>query len=157
METDPEQFEQLQRLLKLKRYETPPPRFFASFSQQVVSKISQPEITRGAAWWERLGFDFDLKPALVCVFGIAVCGFLSIGVITSLRLQDETAPRTGTDSMAATSLRSFGEQPPNSVASLEEASASTVPVIEPTPSSSPFNQFAFRAQKVDFKVGFGGN
>lgn len=158
MSPEPEDFEQLQRLMKLKRYEQPPPRYFHGLSERVASRITvsnpfEPELT----WWERLGFDFDLKPALVCIFGVAICGFLSAGVITSLHLQGEAPPRTGNDMIAMTSLGSPLTETEPTGGFTEEVSGSTVPVINPTASSSPFNRFAFRAEKVGFKVGFGGN
>ena len=158
MSPEPEDFEQLERLMKLKRYEQPPPRYFQGLSERVASRICvsnsfQPELT----WWERLGFDFDLKPALVCILGIAICGFLSAGVITSLRLQGEGPPRTGNDMIAMTSLGSPLTEPEPTSGFTEEVAGSTVPVINPAASSSPFNRFSFRAEKAGFKVGFGGN
>ena len=158
MNPEPEDFEQLQRLLKLKRYEQPPPRYFRGLSERVATRITvfRPSESR-LTWWERVGFDFDLKPALVCVFGVAICGFLSAGVIASLRLQGEDPPRAGNDVVAINSFGSPLVETEPSGSFPEEASASTVPVMNPTPFSSPFNRFAFPAEKVGFKVGFGGN
>ena len=39
MNAEPENFDQLCRLLKLKRHESPPPRYFNDFSSQVIARI----------------------------------------------------------------------------------------------------------------------
>jgi hypothetical protein len=95
MSQDTENFEQLRRLLKLKRYEQPPPRYFNDFSSQVIDRIKHGE--RGddhasagwmlweAAWLQRIWAAFEAKPVLAGAFGLAVCATLVTGVIYSER------------------------------------------------------------------------
>lgn len=60
----------VEKLLRLKRYEQPPPRYFREFSGRVMARIeageSQPQ------WWERFGF--DLRGVLTAGAGLVACG-----------------------------------------------------------------------------------
>jgi hypothetical protein len=93
MNQDTENFEKLRRLLKLKRYEQPPPGYFNDFSRQVIARIQLGE--RGedgavigrllweAPWLQRIWAAFEAKPVLAGAFGLAMCAFLISGVIYS--------------------------------------------------------------------------
>jgi hypothetical protein len=95
MSQDTENFEQLRRLLKVKRYEQPPPRYFNDFSSQVIARIKRGERGDGhasvgrmlweAAWLQRIWAAFEAKPVLAGAFGLAVCATLITGVIYSER------------------------------------------------------------------------
>ena len=95
MSQDTENFEQLRRLLTLKRYEQPPPRYFNDFSSQVIARIKRGERGDGyasvgrmlweAPWLQRIWAAFEAKPVLAGAFGVAVCGTLITGVIYSER------------------------------------------------------------------------
>jgi hypothetical protein len=79
MGSAPEDFDSLQKLLRLKRYEQPPPRYFNEFSGRVLARIEAGEAR--ASWWERLGF--DLRPAMAAVAGVFACGLVVYGVATA--------------------------------------------------------------------------
>ena len=91
MSPETENFDQLRRLLALKRHEQPPPGYFNNFSSQVIARIEAGEraddpvgIVRfiwEGVWLQRLWDAIEAKPALAGVFGAAVCGFLVAGVI----------------------------------------------------------------------------
>ena len=95
MSQDTENFEQLRRLLALKRHEQPPPGYFNDFSSQVIARIKPGE--RGeegaiferlfweAPWLQRIWAALEAKPILAGVFGVAVCGLLITGVVYSDR------------------------------------------------------------------------
>ena len=85
-----ENFEQLRKLLALKRHEQPPPRYFNDFSLQVIARIRAGEGQRSFhayAWIQRFWAALDTRPALAGAFGAAVCALLIGGVIYS-----ESAP-----------------------------------------------------------------
>ena len=52
MNDERENFDALQRLLKVKRYEQPPPRYFNEFSGQVLARISAGEQGGEVSGWE---------------------------------------------------------------------------------------------------------
>jgi hypothetical protein len=81
MDSSPENFESLQKLLRLKRYEQPPPRYFNEFSGNVIARIRAGH-SRTPRWWERFGF--DLRPALTLGAGVAACGLLFATVASAL-------------------------------------------------------------------------
>jgi hypothetical protein len=122
MNQDTENFDQLRRLLALKRHEQPPPGYFNGFSRQVIVRIKAGERGEGssvlerllweAPWLQRIWGAFEAKPILAGVFGVAVCGLLITGVIysdktdaTSVALvpgtEAESAPMTLADVSAA--------------------------------------------------------
>jgi hypothetical protein len=81
-------FTALRNLLKLKRHELPPPRYFNDFSTQVLTAIRNGQ-TGGAeaermaeafSWMDRLLGAFQRKPVLAGLFGAAVCGLLVVGI-----------------------------------------------------------------------------
>jgi hypothetical protein len=91
MNQDTENFEQLRRVLVLKRHEQPPPGYFNNFSRQVIARIEAGE--RGAAgalidrlvweapWLQRIWAAFEAKPILAGACVAAVCGLLITGVV----------------------------------------------------------------------------
>ena len=143
MNPETEDFEQLRRLLVLKRHEVPPPGYFNRLSDQIVARLHGPEPLEPLTWWERFGLDFDLKPALVCGLGVLVCGLLAAGVIAGTQL-GETASLAG--NIEAPPLLDPTGSVPASMASFalipkpEEVSDSTSPLIRGGSPSSPFGQ-----------------
>jgi len=83
-------FEQLRRLLALKRHEQPPPGYFDNFSRKVIARIEAGEYTRASAierllgeapWMRRIWAAFRSQPVLSGVFGAAVSALVVFGVI----------------------------------------------------------------------------
>ena len=87
MNPDPDQQDELQKMLALKRHETPSPRFFKGFSGQVIDRLHSPEPPVDQAWWQRLGL--DRKPVLVSITGVVVCGLLVVGLVAALRVEPQ--------------------------------------------------------------------
>jgi len=130
-----ENFDRLRKLLALKRYEQAPPGYFTNFSSKVIARIE----ASGAAelsWWQKLGLQFDFKPALMCGLGIVVCGLLSVGVLTSA-FESADQPPVG---LVMGPPNSPGVAPFNVMVS-EDSPASTQPVF----SASRFDQYGMRA------------
>jgi hypothetical protein len=137
-----ENFDRLQKLLTLKRYEVPPPGFFNHFSDKIIARIEAGEASRSLRWWEKLGLDFDLKPALVCGLGVVICGLLSAGLITSV-FQDNDQPLAN-----SVTLSPSINMPAGAFVSGrgDELSSSTQPVF----SASRFDHFGGRVQRTSF-------
>jgi len=86
MKSSPDDFEELQKLLAMKRHEQPPPRFFFDFADRVLERLDSPEPVEPLTWRQRLGLDLDFKPALVCAWGVGLCSVLVFGLIASLQI-----------------------------------------------------------------------
>jgi hypothetical protein len=73
MGSSPDNFSELQSLLKLKRHEQPPPRFFDHLSHGVLDRLRGPEGLRQQTLFSVLGLDFGLKSILFYSLGVAGC------------------------------------------------------------------------------------
>lgn len=105
MSMNPEQdnFQALQRLLALKRYEQPPPGYFDRFSVQVIARLragerSAPDsfgewLSLQAAGFQRFWTALETKPVFAGALGAGVCGLLLAGILYSQSV--EPAPVAG--------------------------------------------------------------
>src|ERR1041385_2800870 len=92
---DPQNFDNLRRLIALKRYEQPPPGYFHHFSAEVIARIKDGEAgaDRSAfasllwdfSWLERLWGALESKPIFAASFGLAACAVLLAGAVLSER------------------------------------------------------------------------
>jgi hypothetical protein len=95
MNADQPDFEDLQRLLKLKRYENPPPRYFNDFSSQVINRIKSSRLNRGPdaperarpAWLQRILSAFREGPVLAGACAAALITLLAGGAIYTEKLE----------------------------------------------------------------------
>ena len=99
-EEQSQDFEKLQRLLKLKRYEQPPPRYFNDFSTRVVAHIradtsvsrfeTADDLISRTPWLRRLWRKLENQPALSGAIATVACGLMVAGVF----FMEETTPQT---------------------------------------------------------------
>ena len=126
-------FDSLQKVIRVKRYEQPPPRYFKEFSGRIISRIESGD-GRGS-WWERFGF--DLRPAFAAGVGIVACGLVVYGVATTEA--DDAYNETGAAAFA------------NSASALTVPPAPSVAASSTNPVSSygtPIDRNAFRSGAV---------
>jgi hypothetical protein len=98
-ENQDQDFEKLQHLLKVKRYETPPPRYFNNFSGQVLSRIragrtggrfeAMDNLVSRTPWLRRLWRLIETQPALSGAVAAIACGLMVAGVF----LMEQTTPQ----------------------------------------------------------------
>ncbi|HMJ89276.1 MAG TPA: hypothetical protein VK530_05645 [Candidatus Acidoferrum sp.] len=93
MESSPENFESLQKLLRLKRYEQPHPRYFNDFSSRVLARIEVGEARAASHWWERFGI--DLRPVLTVGAGAVACVSLFFSVAAAPESENPQAMALG--------------------------------------------------------------
>ena len=127
MKESGQKFEELKKLLKLKRHELPPPGFFNHFSDEVVSRIRAGEARRGGPMIDRLNDSapwvvnflrfFEAKPGVVGAFATSLCLLLVFGVVLAQRsesgpqnLLTATADNPSGTSTASTTTGSVASQ-----------------------------------------------
>ncbi len=88
MNTEPENFEALQKLLKIKKHEQPPPGYFNELPRKVWMRIEQEE-SRGS-FWNRWFQAFGLKPSVAYAFGLIICGTLIVSIGSALKTAPES-------------------------------------------------------------------
>jgi len=139
MNPQSDSFEQVRKLLALKRHEQPPPGYFDSLSARIINRIESAE-TAAPTLWERLGFAFGSKPAFVCALGVVACGLLCIGLLSTLQgttAQALAAPQLALDTQSSMPM----------MAAPEEARSSIEPVVSQV---SAFNEISPRVQKTGY-------
>jgi hypothetical protein len=91
--SEPNNFEELKRLLKLKQHEVPPPGYFNHFSGDVVSRIRAGETSGSHGLFARLEGSwlmtvlaaFQAKPGLIGGMATSLCVLLLVGVVLAER------------------------------------------------------------------------
>ena len=127
----------VQKLLRLKRYEQPPPRYFNEFSGRVLARIEAGE--GRASWWEKFGF--DLRPAFAAAAGMAACVLVVYGVATT----DGDLSSDGITSVAGASLPAALDPAPSGLAAVADPTTanSTNPVAN---YGTPIDRTVFGAE-----------
>jgi hypothetical protein len=85
-------FDQLRKLLALKRHEPPPAGYFNHFSDKVIARIEAQGLAMRPSWWQRLFPELDARPVLACAYGLIITGLLVVGLGLSQSLESEESP-----------------------------------------------------------------
>jgi hypothetical protein len=70
----------LERLLKLKRLEEPPPGHLDRLSSRIIAQIEADNALSTETVWSRLLGYLDFKPVLACAYSAAAMGLLIVGL-----------------------------------------------------------------------------
>jgi hypothetical protein len=91
MNSNPEEFEGLRRLLALKKHENPPPGYFNYLPEQIRIKNERNDLSEHSTWWEWMVAKFDARPVLAGAYAFAISGLMLLGYTVSQDLQNEKA------------------------------------------------------------------
>ena len=158
-------FEQLHKLLALKKHEIPPPGYFNNFSSQVVSRIRLGETAKKsegllgslfseAPWMLKVIRIFEAKPAYAGVFASLLCLLLVAGIVVTdhseapadLLMPTQTAQTTSSSSSLSVLPASFLAQ----TAPQPDMVSSTNPVLNFQPASMNFGSQGATFQQAIF-------
>lgn len=99
MKDNPDKQDELQRMLALKRSETPPAPFFKGFSKEVIERIHDPESGKPPSAQERFREFLSNRPVQVGVLSLLVLGCLIGGILASRDVEPpkSSPPTSGMD------------------------------------------------------------
>ena len=98
MSNEPANFEDLKKLLALKRREQPPPGYFNRFSRGIRARVASGEdASPPEGWWQRWFGVGELKPGLVGVYALGLTGVVLVGLKVSLEVNEENSLRPVTE------------------------------------------------------------
>lgn len=80
MDSTPDPYSPLPKLLALKRFEVPPPGFFERFSDRVLFNIKAGSALRDDSWWERLVRMLREQPMLAGSYAVLTLGGILFGL-----------------------------------------------------------------------------
>ncbi|MBC8096511.1 MAG: hypothetical protein H7Y43_11935 [Akkermansiaceae bacterium] len=147
MNPESQDFEQLRRLLAIKRHEQPPPGYFHHFSGDVIARIKAGDQgeSLGTNWVQKLWSMLETKPVFAGAFGASVCAVLISGILNS----EESETIAGAiNPMVSPANNSFA---PASTMALNQTSSSD-PLLNanPEPSLNSLFDFNLSAQPASF-------
>ena len=147
-----ENFDQLRKLLALKRHEAPPPGYFNDFSAKVCARIEAADAARPVSWWSRLFVTFDAKPILACTYGVAVGGLTLFAVYFASNLGTDPAnPSLGNDTSVGVSPALQGSPAEFAGNPFGSTEANTNALNGSTPPRFLLHPGELKTEPVDFK------
>jgi hypothetical protein len=158
--------EEIQKLIRLKRYEVPPPGYFRDFSAGVMARIRREEAARPVPWWRQaLQWSPSARLAWSNALTLAGLGVVAFSLyITSLKGPDgspslvSTQPQLGGLGLGADKQGALA--PNTSLLSMESPiEIHVIPIRAATPAdTNPFPQGLFQLpENPSVRVGFGPN
>ncbi len=151
MNPDQENFDDLRKLLVLKKYEQPPPGYFAELPTRIWTRI---EREPSESFWERFLPNFGINPAMAYSFGLLACGTLVFGIGYSLRTTEgtETAIRPLSDDIWDSPAPKVAASDSLGLSNFQSMThmASTNPVMSAGPLPSLFGTPSIQVAPVNF-------
>lgn len=153
MNQNEQNFTELQRLLKLKRHEIPPPGYFENFSGQVTSRIRAGEAGGRRTVMERLEAEapwlmgflriFETRPGVIGAFSVCVCLMMVSIVVSSHRAEKAARLHLDVTANASAAGSPMASMTGTALAAADNSSgivASTNPVTSLQPTATLFGQ-----------------
>jgi hypothetical protein len=131
---DDQNFDDLRKLLALKKHEQPPPGYFNRLPGKILARIEASEFATESSWWDWLVARFDARPILACAYGFTISGLLLMGFRLSQVLQNDPDTESATASLGgwlATTPDPVTTQPGHFLQAHFPSSASFISSLEP--------------------------
>ena len=159
MNRDPEEYESLQKLLALKRWELPPPAYFHDFPSRLRSRLEADcGVETQVCWWQRLVQEWEFKPILLGAYSVGIGGLLLVGISLSEAVVERPMATEFRDHNLGHMALTLGGSTETELRQFPLPFASSVsstlnPVLAETPSADAlFNGSRLMVQPAAFKV-----
>jgi hypothetical protein len=150
MNSSPDDFRDLRRLLAVKRHEQPPPGYFNYLPDKIMMRIEREDragVGLYSTWWGWLVAKIDAQPVLAGAYAFAISGLMLLGFKLSQDLQHEESLAGGVlgstldpTTVQPSSLLQRHFANPAPLLYFTEFT-STEPVVEEPSTGSPFQTF----------------
>lgn len=155
MKTEQDNFDELQRLLNMKRGQTPPPHYLRGFSKEVLTRLREPAPVVTLPWWRHLQLAvMESRPVQLSILGLAVGGLLAAGLASSRSLEQNGGRSTFNDRSSLLASQGTNHpvaaMSPDADAADTQIPASTEPLLGTNLSAFRFNTLGTRAEPVSF-------
>lgn len=149
MNSSPDDFKDLRRLLALKKHEQPPPGYFSYLPDKIQLRIEREDLSEYSTWWEWFVRKLDAQPVLAGAYAFAISGLMLMGFKVSHDLQHEA----GTEGLLLNTLDPNAVQSGNTLQKHFANPApllyfseftSTEPVLDEPPPVATFKTFTTR-------------
>ncbi len=90
MEKGPKSTDSLEKLLKLKRWEEPPPGHIDRLTSRVIARLEAEQVLAKRSVWTQIRELFDFKPLLACGYSATAMALLVLG----LQMNEKTPAST---------------------------------------------------------------
>jgi hypothetical protein len=84
-----EKFEQLRKLMAIKRYEQPSPGYFDRLPRQIIAALKAERTPR--TWFHRVWLALQAKPAFAGAFGLVTCVLVVGGILVANRTENSNS------------------------------------------------------------------
>lgn len=139
--SNPDKFQDLQKLLSIKRREQPPRDFFTDLAGNVHTRLATEPADRPPTWRQRLGLEDDFKPALPLLFGLCFSSLVGVGLFFATRVEPTYRdPRAGFAPVSDPIVRATSAAPTLALGATNRSMEPVLTISSPFPAVPPSTQ-----------------
>ena len=159
MNSAPEDFGSVRRLLALKRHELPPPGYFNEFPRRVIARLEREQSVDSATWFGKLVRVLQLKPVFASGLGIVALGILAFRLVAFQQFEPKMFAMVSEKNVPSEMISTPRDMVPaetdgmalNQIPTGDVLPSSVNPAINTQPPSALFAGFHLNVQTAAFR------